>query len=157
MLFFVGLFLGLVFLLAGLTGTWTRCRTGIRSLRIRRFGTNVDAEVLRSSPTRTSRSGDPAEFLVAAQWEWSGLRYRREFTVPDSWRDERSGTSLAIRIDPNRPDLAELRDEVPSPSWEIVLAIGWLIMAVVGVFFLVRSAGSACDPLQHALLEPLCR
>lgn len=157
MLFFVGLSLGLVFFLAGVSGAWSRYRTGMRSLRIRRGGANVEAEILRSAPMETNRRGAPTAVLVAGQWEWNSQRYRGEFKVPGSWWDERSGTSIAVRIDPNRPEVAELRDQVPTPSWAIVLTIGWLIMAAVGVFFLVRSAGAACDPVQHALLEPLCR
>lgn len=157
MVFMVGLFLGLVFLLAGLTGAWSRYRSGMRSLRIRRSGANVEAEILRSSPLDTNRRGAPTAVLVAGQWEWNSQRYRGEFTVPGSWWDERSGTSIAVRIDPNRPELAELRDEVPSPSWAIVLAIGWLIMAAAGAFFLIRSTVGACDPVQNPLLEPLCQ
>lgn len=157
MLFFLGMFLGLVFFLAGLTGAWNRLNTGMRSLRIKRNGTNLQAEILRSHPLSHKRSGTPTAVLVAGQWEWGSQRYRGEFTVPGRWWEERDGTALAVRIDPNRPDIAELPGEIPNPSWAVVLAIGWLIMGAAGAFFLVRSASIACDPIQHALLEPICQ
>jgi hypothetical protein len=157
MLFFIGLSLGLVFFFAGISGAWSRFLTGLRSLRIRRNGTNLDAEILRSRPLRMNRKGIPTAVLIAGHWEWNGQRHTGDFTVPGRWWDQRKGTSIRVRIDPNRPGVAELVDELPNPSWAIVLAVGWLIMAAVGAFFLFRSATGACDPVQYALLEPLCQ
>lgn len=154
--FFAGLLIGLIFLLAGVTGAWTRFNTGRRSLRIKRNGMNLQAEILRSQPMSHKRNGVPSAVLVAGQWEWGSQRYRGEFRVPGRWWEERDGTGIAVRIDPNRPDVAELPGEIPNSSWAIVLAVGWLIMAAVGGFFLARSASIACDPIQHALLEPIC-
>lgn len=157
MLFFVGLSLGLVFFFAGISGAWSRFHTGLRSLRIRRNGMNLDAEILRTQPLRTNRKGAPTSVLVAGQWEWNGRGHTGEFTVPGRWWDEHQGTSIRVRIDPNRPGVAELADESPNPSWAILLAVGWLIMAAVGALFLLRSATVACDPVQHQLLGPLCQ
>ena len=65
--------------------------------------------------------------------------------------------SIAVRVDPNRPHVVELVGESPSHVWAIALAVGWLIMAVVGAVFLFRSAGYACDPIQYDFLEPMCQ
>ncbi len=64
MLVFVGLFLGLVFLLAGTSGALSRLREGLRSMRIRRRGMNIDAEILRSQPLTTGRCHEPAAVLI---------------------------------------------------------------------------------------------
>jgi len=157
MLVLVGLFLGLVFLLGGLSGAATRLRTGLRSLRIQRRGMNVDAEILRSQPLTTGRRGSPSAVLIAGQWQWGQQRYKGEFTVPGQWWEERQGTSIAVRIDPNRPEVAEVSGEKPSHVWAIALAVGWLIMAVVGAAFLVKSGTYACDLVEFDSLEPICQ
>ena len=157
MLVLVGLFLGLVFLLAGTSGALSRLREGLRSMRIRRRGMNIDAEILRSQPLTTGRSHEPAAVLISGQWEWGEELYKGEFTVPGRWWEERDGASIAVRVDPNRPHVAEVAGESPSHVWAIALAVGWLIMAIVGAVFLFRSAAYACDPVQFDFLEPMCQ
>jgi hypothetical protein len=69
MLGLVGLFLGLVFLLAGASGAVSRIQVGLRSMRISRRGMNIDAEILRSQPLTIGPSGAPSAVLIAGQWE----------------------------------------------------------------------------------------
>ena len=157
MLVFAGLLLGLVFFLGGTSGAMNRFRLGLQSRRISRYGTNVHAEILRSQPIGASRRGIPSEVLIAGQWQWGKERFNGEFTVPGRWWEDRKGTSIAVRIDPNRPHIAEVIGESPNSTWVLALAIGWLIMAVVGAFFLYRSATVACDPVQFDVLEPVCQ
>ncbi len=157
MLVLVGLFLGLVFLMAGASGALSRLQVGLRSMRIRRRGTIIDAEILRSQPLTTGRGGTPSAVLIAGQWKWGEKHYQGEFTVPGRWWEEREGVSIAVRVDPNRPHIAEVAGESPSNVWAIALAVSWLIMAIVGAVFLFRSAGYACDPVQYDFLEPMCQ
>ncbi len=135
----------------------SRIQVGLRSMRISRRGMNIDAEILRSQPLTIGPSGAPSAVLIAGQWELGEERYKGEFTVPGRWWEERQGVSIAVRVDPNRPHVVELVGESPSHVWAIALAVGWLIMAVVGAVFLFRSAGYACDPIQYDFLEPMCQ
>lgn len=157
MLVLLGLFLGLVFVLGGTSGAMSRLRLGLQSIRIRRRGMNIDAEILRSQPIGDRRGDRPSAVLIAGQWQWGEENYKGEFTVPGRWWDERQGTSIAVRIDPNRPHVAQVSGETPSPVWAMALAVGWLIMAVVGLLFLYRSATVACNPVQYDLLEQACQ
>lgn len=156
MLVFAGLLLGLVFLLGGTSGAMNHFRLGMQSMRINRRGTNVEAEILRSQPIGAVGGDTPSAVLIAGQWQWGGERFNGEFTVPGDWWDERHGSSIAVRIDPNRPHIAEVKGESQSPVWPLVLSAVWLIMAVVGAFFLYRSGAVACDPVQFDILEPVC-
>jgi hypothetical protein len=151
----VGLFLGLVFLLGGLSGAVSRIQMGLQTMRMRRRGITVDAEVL-SRRMLADKAGDaPSEFLVTGQWLWGEAQYQGEFTVPERWWESSGGLS-SVRIDPKRPHLAVVESGLINPVRELLLASVWFIMAVVGLFFLFRSVTVACDQVRYDSLEPIC-
>jgi hypothetical protein len=151
----IGLFLGLVFLLAGASGAITRFRAGWRTMRLRRRGVTVQAEVL--SRRSEDRDDGAAACVITGQWEWGNQSYKGRFTVPTSWSQEHAGISIPVRIDPNRPHIAEIPLESGSPAGKMLIAVAFLIMAVVGIGFLARSATVACDQDEYDFLEPICQ
>ncbi len=152
----VGLLLGLVFLLGGLSGALSRARRGMQSMRMRRRGVTVDAEVL-SRRTLHGTAGDArSAFLVTGQWLWGQAQYQGEFTVPEHWWEGRGGLRIPVRIDPRKPHVAVVESGSRSPAWELLFALVWFVMAVVGVFFLFRSMTVACDQVRYDSLEPIC-
>ncbi len=152
----VGLFLGLTFLLGGLSGAFSRVRLGLQSRRMRRRGVTVDAEVL-SRRTLSGNQGDAGSgFLVTGQWLWGQAQYQGEFTVPEHWWEGRGGLKIPVRIDPRRPHLAVVESGSRNPVWELLFALVWFVMAVVGLFFLSRTVAVACDQVRYESLEPIC-
>ena len=80
----------------------------------------------------------------------------RGFHRLDSWWDEEGGTSIPVRIDPDRPQNAEIGEDWGYPGLTLLLATAFFVMAGVGLFFLVRSVSGACNPVQFDLIEPVC-
>lgn len=152
MLVLAGFFLGLVFLLAGLSGGVSRARIGSRWWRLEQRGVTVDAEVL----SRVPAEGDTAACKITTQWEWQGNSHGREFTVPQEWWDKHGGTTIRVRIDSGRPQVAEIALQARSPTWTLLVALIWFGMAVVGVFFLVRSVTMGCDQSEFEFLDSVC-
>lgn len=152
----IGLFLGLVFLLAGTSGAVSRFRAGRRTMRLRRRGVTVQAEVLSRQPVSDERGDADSACVITGQWEWGHQSYKGRFTVPTSWWEEHAGISIPLRIDPNRPHVAEIPLESGSPAGKMLIAVAFLIMAVVGIGFLARSAAVACDYARYDYLEPFC-
>ena len=148
----VGMTVGLVFLLGGLTGAATRLHTGRRSLRIQRSGVTVDAEVLSRRGSDDRRSA----YAVTGQWRWGQANYTGEFTIPMRWWEDLGGMSIPIRIDPNRPQVAEILDGDGNPTLTLALGVAFIVMAVIGLVFLASSLTVACDQAVYELLEPLC-
>ncbi len=154
--FMVGLFLGLTFLLGGLSGAMSRIQLGMQSMRMRRRGVTVGAEVL-SRRMLSDKTGDaPSAFLVTGQWLWGEVHYQGEFTVPERWWASSGGLRIDVRIDPKRPHVAVVEFGSKSPARELVLASVWFAMAVAGLFFLFRSVTVACGEVRHDSLEPMC-
>lgn len=152
----IGLFLGLVFLLGGLSGASSRVRLGMQRMRMRRRGVTVDAEVL-SRRTLSGNAGNARSgFLVTGQWLWGQAQYQGEFTVPEHWWEGRGGLTIPVRIDPKKPHLAVVESGSRNPVWELLFALVWFVMAVVGLFFLFRSVTVACDQVRYDTLEPIC-
>jgi hypothetical protein len=152
----IGLFLGLVFLLAGTSGAVSRFRTGRRTMRLHRRGVTVQAEVLSRRPVSDERGDAGSACVITGQWDWAHKSYKGQFTVPMSWWEEHAGISIPLRIDPNRPHIAEIPLGSGSPVGTMLLAVAFLIMAVVGIGFLAGSASVACDQAQYDFLEPFC-
>lgn len=152
----IGLFLGLVFLLAGTSGAVSRFRAGRRTMRLRRRGVTVPAEVLSRQAVSVERGDAVPACVITGQWEWGHQSYKGRFTVPTSWWEEHAGISVPVRIDPNRPQVAEIPLESENLTGKMLMAVAFLIMAVVGIGFLARSATVACSEAQYAFLEPFC-
>lgn len=152
MLALAGFFLGLVFLLAGLSGATSRVRTGNRWRRLKQRGVTVDAEVL----SRVPAEGDTDGCTITTRWEYENDSYRGEFTVPEEWWERHGGTSIRVRIDSAKPGVAEIALQAKSPTWTLAVAIIWIVMAVVGALFLFRSVTMGCDQSQFGFLEPVC-
>jgi len=152
MLVLAGFFLGLVFLLAGLSGAASRVRTGNRWRRLEQRGVTVDAEVL----SRVPAEGDTKGCTITTRWEYEDDSYRGEFTVSEDWWEKHGGTTIQVRIDSNKPQVAEIALQAKSPNWTLLVAMIWLVMAVVGAFFLFRSITMGCDQSQFELIEPVC-
>jgi Protein of unknown function (DUF3592) len=150
----VGLLLGLVFLLGGLTAAADRLRSGLRSMRLRRHGTTITAEVLKS--TKRSDEGRGKGVLVTGHWEWGSNSYRKQFTVSDRWWMANGGLTIPVRVDPDRPQRAAVDVSSRSPVWTLLIAAAFIVMAVVGVVFLFQSAITACDSAELDILKPLC-
>ncbi len=152
----IGLFLGLVFLLGGLSAALSRLRLGMQSIRMQRRGVTVDAEVL-SRRMLASKAGDArSSFLVTGQWLWGQEQYQGEFTVPEQWWEGRGGLRIPVRIDPSKPHVAVVASGSRKPIWELLVALVWLVMAAVGLFFLFKSMTVACDQVRYDSLEPIC-
>ena len=152
----VGLFLGLTFLLGGLSGAVGRVRLGLQSRRMRRRGVTVDAEVLSRRTLSGNRGDAGSGFLVTGQWLWGQAQYQGEFTVPEHWWEGRGGLKIPVRIDPKRPHLAVVESGSINPVRELLSAFVWFAMAVVGLFFLFRSVTVACGQVRYDSLEPIC-
>jgi hypothetical protein len=152
----IGVFLGLVFLLAGTSGAVSRFRGGRRTMRLRRRGVTVPAEVLSRQPVSDERGDAVSACVITGQWEWGHESYKGRFTVSTSWWEEHAGISIPVRIDPNRPHIAEIPLESGSPVGKMLIGVAFLVMAVVGIGFLARSATVACDQAQYGFLEPIC-
>ncbi len=153
---FVGLLLGLVFFLGGLSGAATRFRRAFQALRFRRSGVRLDAEILAR---RAAERRPTKDQVVTGQWVWGERNYRDEFTVPETWLAERGGTlTMPVRIDPDRPHRAVVEDDPSSsPFLDLVVALVWVAMAAVGVLFLVAAWPAACSqPDFDELLQPIC-
>lgn len=116
----------------------------------------VQAEVL-SRRLLPGKSGDAdSTFLIAGQWLWGRAQYQGEFTVPEPWWEGRGGLKIPVRIDPKKPQVAEIETGSRNPVWELLFALVWIAMAVVGLFFLFRSVAVACDQVRYDSLEPIC-
>jgi hypothetical protein len=150
-----GLLLGLVFLLTGLSGAFGRLRLGMQSLLLRRRGVNLQAEILSR---RRADNDSATSQLITGQWLWGEAEYKEDFTVPDQWLAERGGTlTIPVRIDPMRPHVAVIEPGSRHPALDLLIAVVWLIMAAVGVFFLLRTVPIACDYAQYdEMVRPLC-
>ncbi len=157
MLVLVGSFLGLVFLLGGISGATSRIRLALHSRRLRRHGVTVEAEVLRSRALSDNRRDAPSAVFIVGQWPWKQAYYKGEFTVPARWWKERAGTSIAVRIDPNRPQFASIEHGSTNHGWKALLVLAWIVMAVVGLAFLFRTVAFACDQVQYDFIEPVCQ
>ena len=152
MLVLAGFFLGLVFLLAGVSGGVSRARIGFQWRRLEQRGVTVDAEVL----SRVPAEGVEGACKITTQWEWEQNLHRREFTVAEEWWDRHGGTTIPIRIDSSRPSFGAIAAQAKNPTWTLLVALIWFVMAIVGVFFLFRSVTMGCDQSEFGFLEPLC-
>ena len=156
LVFLIGLFLGLVFLLAGLSGASSRVRLWMQRMRMRRRGVTVEAEVLSRRTLSGIASDARSGFLVTGQWLWGQTQYQGEFTVPEHWWEGRGGLRIPVRIDPKKPHRAVVESGSRNPVWDLLFALVWFVMAVVGLFFLLRSVSVACDQVRFDALEPIC-
>jgi hypothetical protein len=147
----VGAFVGLVFLLGGISGSATRIRSGLRSMRLRNRGTTVDAEVL-TSVNRSEEKG----VAITGHWTWGQESYKRQFIVSDRWWMVNGGLTIPVRLDPNRPRVAEIDEGGRGPMLSIALGVAFGVMAVVGAAFLFRAAGAACDTAGLDFLDTIC-
>lgn len=148
-----GSFLGVVFFFGGISGAFNRLRQGMRTVRLRKRGVTVDAEVLSR---RDLPETGPDGFAVTAQWTWGGKNYTGDFQVSNRWWEDHGGTSIPIRINPDRPRTSTVAHGTGRAVGKLLVGTAFLIMAVVGLGFLFRSLTVACDQTQLDFLGSVC-
>ena len=147
---------GLGFFAGGVRMSFGAVKRAVRAFRLRMSGVVEPAEILDRRFVSAPKGDAPSDFFLTVRWRTGSGYHSGEFQVPHAWWKLPEGSSVRVRVNPEKPDIAVIEHWSSNPYWQLGVALIWIVGAFVGMLLMFGVAREACGSVRNEVLEPIC-
>ena len=148
---------GLLLLAGGVRMSFGAVRKAVRAVRLRTSGVVEPAEILDRRFASDPKGDAPSDFFLTVRWRSGSGYHSGEFQVPHAWWELPEVSSVPVRVNPEKPDIAVIEHWSSNPYWKLGVALLWMVGALAGVALMFGVAREACSSIRNEFLEQICK